>query len=276
MMEMKNIKILVIISLLISGCSNNINNKENITIFQDSKAIYSNAMSDLNSRKYEEAILKFNDIILKYPLSNEGAQSQIMLAFIDYVKLEYSEAIYKYKKIIKVYPSHKNIDYAYYMLAICYFEQIESETFDGFNNQESLINFKEVINRFPNSEYAKDSYQKIIFINENIAAKHMNIAMYYLKQKKYLASLSRYKIVISDHSKSKFVPEALYRLVEIYYKLGMLENVEKTAAVIVYNYPNSKWYKYAYDIVNKDNNKNNRFKIIKKLSDLFGKDVKKN
>lgn len=239
------------------------------------KQLYVIAKLDLDAELYEEAKLKFENINFKFPLSNEGIQSLIMIAFIEYAQLNYDEAIYKFDRIIKKYPSHKNIDYAYYMRAMCYFEQIKHEALDGKNNQEAMENFNQIINRFPESKYARDSQQKIIFVKENIAAKHMDIALFYLNQKKYLAALNRYNIVINEYSQSKFTPEALYREVEIYYTLGMMDDAKKTSAVIGYNYPKSKWYKYSYRLLKKTNNKNNKKSLLNKISNFLTNDDKK-
>ena len=237
--------------------------------------LYVIAKLDLDEELYEEAKLKFENINFKFPLSNEGIQSLIMIAFIEYAQLNYDEAIYKFDRIIKKYPSHKNIDYAYYMRAMCYFEQIKHEALDGKNNQEAMENFNQIINRFPESKYARDSQQKIIFVKENIAAKHMDIALFYLNQKKYLAALNRYNIVINEYSQSKFTPEALYREVEIYYTLGMMDDAKKTSAVIGYNYPKSKWYKYSYRLLKKTDNKNNKKSLLNKISNFLTNDDKK-
>ena len=237
--------------------------------------LYVIAKLDLDAELYEEAKLKFENINFKFPLSNEGIQSLIMIAFIEYAQLNYDEAIYKFDRIIKKYPSHKNIDYAYYMRALCYFEQIKHESLDGKNNQEAMENFNQIINRFPESKYARDSQQKIIFVKENIAAKHMDIALFYLNQKKYLAALNRYNIVINEYSQSKFTPEALYREVEIYYTLGMMDDAKKTSAVIGYNYPKSKWYKYSYRLLKKTDNKNNKKSLLNKISNFLTNDDKK-
>lgn len=237
--------------------------------------LYVIAKLDLDAELYEEAKLKFENINFKFPLSNEGIQSLIMIAFIEYAQLNYDEAIYKFDRIIKKYPSHKNIDYAYYMRAMCYFEQIKHESLDGKNNQEAMENFNQIINRFPESKYARDSQQKIIFVKENIAAKHMDIALFYLNQKKYLAALNRYNIVINEYSQSKFTPEALYREVEIYYTLGMMDDAKKTSAVIGYNYPKSKWYKYSYRLLKKTDNKNNKKSLLNKISNFLTNDDKK-
>ena len=265
---MKKLKIflyITIINITILSCSSNDKELSKKTIEQSPRELYQIAMIDLDQENYEVAILKFKEIIYKYPLSNEGVQSEIMLGFVDYLNMNYDDAIYKFNRIIKIYPSHKNIDYAYYMRAVSYFEQISGENFDGKSNREAKKNFQELLNRFPESEYAKDSRQKLIFINENIAAKDMEIAIFYLKQKQYLAALGRYNKVIEKYPKSKFIPEALYRLVEIYTILGMKEEAKNAAAVIVYNYPKSKWYEDSYNLINEEYYKKNKNTLRKKI-----------
>ena len=271
---MKKLKIflcIIFINIVILSCSSNDEELKNKAIELSSKELYQIAMNDLNQKNYEKATLKFKEIIYKYPLSNEGVQSEIMLGFIDYLGLNYEEAIYKFNRIIKIYPSHKNIDYVYYMRAVSYFEQISGENFDGKSNIEAKKNFQELLNRFPESEYAKDSRQKLIFINENIAAKDMEVAIFYLNQKQYLAALGRYNKVIEKYPKSKFIPEALYRLVEIYTILGMEEEAEKAASVIVYNYPKSVWYEESYNLINEEYYKKNKVTLRKKIFNLFKK-----
>ena len=275
---MKKLKIflyIALINIIISSCTSNDEESGSKAIKQSSKDLYQIAMIDLNKQNYEQANIKFKEIIYKYPLSNEGVQSEIMLGFIDYLSLNYDDAIYKFNRIIKIYPSHKNIDFVYYMRAVSYFEQISGENFDGKSNIEAKKNFQELLNRFPETEYAKDSRQKLIFINENIAAKDMEVAIFYLKQKQYLAALGRYNKVIEKHPKSKFIPEALYRLVEIYTILGMVEESEKTAAVIVYNYPKSEWYEDSYNLINEEYYKKNNSTLRKRILNLFKKNEPK-
>jgi len=276
---MKNLSKLAFIFLficLIISCSQNNQNVKNINS-ETPENLYALAMQDLEKENYEKAKVLFDEIEFNFPLSNEAIQSQIMTAFIEYAQMNYDEAIFKLNRIINRYPSHKNIDYAYYLKAICNFEQIENEYLDGSYNTEALESFNQVINRFPESKYARDSEQKIILIKENIAAKHMDIALFYLKQKKYLAAMRRYKKVIDDHSESKFTPEALHRLVEIYYSLGMIEDAKKTASVIGYNYPDSKWYRYSYELVGSDNDdKINDKSFFGKISNLLTRDDEKN
>ena len=234
-----------LIFVFVIGCSSNFEQSSQKE-FKSPDSLYVSAMLKFDEQKYNEANLIFQNIEKIYPLSNEAIQSQIMQAFIDYIILDYDSAILKYSKIIRKYPSLKNIDYIYYMKALCYYEQISHEGLDGENNTLALNNLSQVVNRFPNSKYAKDSIQKIILVKSNIAAKHMTIARYYQKNKKFTAALNRYKIVINNFSESKFTPEALYRISEIYLSIGMVEEASKTTAVLGYNYPDSEWYLFGY------------------------------
>ena len=250
--------------LLVANCSSN---KNQIGAQKNEKQdtadiMYIKAMEMFNENQLDQAKISFNEIERLYPLSNEAIQAQIMLGFINYANLNYEEAIFKFSRIISKYPSLKNIDYVYYMKALCYYEQISNEGLDGRNNYLALENFDQLINRFPNSKYSKDARQKIILINSNIAAKHMNIAKFYQKKAKFTAALNRYKIVIEKFSNSKFTPEALYRITEIYLTLGLEEEASKTASVLGFNYPKSKWYELSYDLIN---NKNESENFLKKF-----------
>ena len=267
MLKKRFIQLLLV--LFVINCSSNnktTDRNQKIASLESSEALYIQAMIYFDEEKYSQALSSFSEIIKIYPLSNEAIQSQIMSAFIDYINLNYDDAIYKFNRIINNYPSLKNIDYVYYMKAMCYYEQINHEGLDGENNFLALNNFNEVIQRFPKSDYAKDSKQKIILVKSNIAAKHMNIARYYQNKNKYTASLNRYKIVIDKFSMTKFTPEALYRMTEIYFTIGMFEEAKNTASVIGYNYPDSKWYQLSYDLINAEDEKKG---IVNKIKNLF-------
>jgi outer membrane protein assembly factor BamD len=226
---------------------------------------FTQAMLMFDNQQYELAKDKFKNIERIYPLSNEAIQSQIMQGFINYIILDYDTAIFQFSRIINKYPSLKNIDYVYYMKALCFYEQISHEGLDGKFNDLALENLDQVIQRFPNSKYAKDSFQKKILAKSNIAAKHMSIARFYQKEKKYTAALNRYKVVIDSFQETKFAPEALYRVSEIYLSLGMKEESEKNAAILGYNYPNSTWYKFIYDDLTNQNNETIFSKSIRKI-----------
>jgi len=266
-----------LVLFLISCSAKNEKNEDQLSILSEinkesSNSLYLSALNEIKNRNYAEATSILQNIDSKFPLSNEAIQSQLMLAFVDYLQMNYDEAIFKFDQLISKFPSYKNIDYAYYMRAICFYEQIENEALDGTFNVEALSSFNQVINRFPDSKYTVDSFQKIILINENIAAKHMNIGMYYLSRHKYTAAMNRFNKIINTYSKSKFTPEALYRLVEIYSYLDMKEDAKKTAAVIGYNYPKSKWYSESYKLVKPKNKELNKKKsTLKKIKGFFSK-----
>jgi outer membrane protein assembly factor BamD len=267
---------LIIATLLIISCSSSNKENKNSKKMEASEDIYREAKIALDNSDLYTSLIKFKEVSVKYPLSNEGVRAQVMIAFINYLQLDYDNAIFNLSRFIKLYPSHKNIDYAYYILALSYYEQINNEELDGSYNELSLEYFNQILNRYPSSIYAKDSQQKIILVRENIAAKHMNIAKFYHKQKKYVAALNRYKIVIDNYSSTKFTPEALHRLVEIYFSLGLVEESKKTAALIAYNYPKSKWYKYSYNLlVAKDDLEKKNVNILTKFKNIFNLNEKK-
>ncbi len=247
----KKIICLILLYFCFSCSNSNINSSNDINKSQsiEPENLYILAKLNFDERNYELAKNQFMEINKLFPLSNEAIQSEIMIAFIDYVQMDYDAAILNYKKIINKYPSHKDLDYVYYMIAMCNYEQLQDEGLDGFYNNLALNSFDQVIKRFPESKYAKDSRQKIILVKSNIAAKHMEIGRFYLNNKKYFAALNRFKIVVNDFSITKFTPEALHRMVEAYYEMGMYEESYNTAALLGYNYPESKWYNYSYSLV---------------------------
>ena len=259
--------ILPIICILIASCANNSKNQKSEQKLRSPLEIYKSASAFFESNNYELAINEYNKLIKLYPLSNEAIESETMIGFIYYVLMEYDEAIKSFELIMKKYPAHKNLDYIYYMRAMCNYEQIAHHALDGKYTDMALQNFNQVILRFPKSNYSKDSRQKIILVKSNQAAKHMEIGRFYLKQKKHTAALNRFKIVIDEFSETKFTPEALHRMVETYYQMGMLEESYKTASVLGYNYPDSKWYKYSYNLIKKEDDDTET--ILNKIKSFF-------
>ena len=240
---------LILLLLCINCSSNNVNSSFDNDRLNNPETLYKLAKINFDQQNFAEARNQFLEIIKLFPLSNEAIQSEIIIAFIEYVQMNYDNAILNYKKIISKYPSHKDLDYVYYMIAMCNYEQLKDASLDGYYNNLALNSFYQVIKRYPDSKYAKDSRQKIILVKSNIAAKHMEIGRFYLNDKKNFAALNRFKIVVDEFSITKFTPEALHRMVEAYYEMGMYEESYKTAALLGYNYPNSKWYKYSYNLV---------------------------
>tara|TARA_B100000989_G_scaffold180194_1_gene135390 strand:- start:287 stop:1090 length:804 start_codon:yes stop_codon:yes gene_type:complete len=260
----KKIICLIFLCLCIS-CSNNSNSNidKNKSLLIEPETLYKLAKINFDSQSFELAREQFLEISKLFPLSNEAIQSEIMIAFIDYIQMDYNNAMLNYRKIINKYPSHKDLDYVYYMIAMCNYEQLQNESLDGYYNDLSLSSFNQVIERFPDSKYAKDSRQKIILVKSNIAAKHMHIGRFYLNNKKYIAALNRFKIVVDEFSITKFTPEALHRMVEAYYEMGMYEESYNTAALLGYNYPESKWYIYSFNLVKQIDGEKTFFKKIR-------------
>ncbi len=264
----KKIICLTLLCFCLSCANSNINsiNDRNKNQSIEPENLYILAKLNFDEQNYELAKNQFMEINKLFPLSNEAIQSEIMIAFIEYVQMDYDMAILNYKNIINKYPSHKDLDYVYYMIAICNYEQLQDEELDGYYNNLALNSFDQVIKRFPESKYAKDSRQKIILVESNIAAKHMAIGRFYLNNRKHFAALNRFKIVVNEFSITKFTPEALHRMVEAYYEMGMYEESYNTAALLGYNYPESKWYKYSYNLVEQINAEE---KFLKKIRNFF-------
>ncbi len=265
---LRTLSILIFCLFYLVNCSSSNNNAKNVTKeVRTPEEIYIQARNLFDKEQYELANEQFKKLKKLYPLSNEAIQSEIMIGFISYLRLDYESAIFQFDRIINKFPSHKDLDYVYYMKALCNYEQITNHALDGTFNEISIDNFQQVINRFPDSKYAKDSRQKIILINSNKAAKHMEIGRFYLNEKKYTAALNRFKIVIEEYSVTKFTPEALHRMVEVYYEMGMIEESLKTASVLGHNYPDSEWYTYSYNLLMKTDNKNSIFNKIRNFFD---------
>ena len=259
---------LILLFLCISCSSNNTNSNidENKKLLDEPETLYKLAKINFDEQNFELAREQFKKISKLFPLSNEAIQSEIMIAFIDYIRMDYDNAILNFTKITNKYPSHKDLDYVYYMIAMCNYEQLQNEALDEYYNNLALNSFDQVIKRFPESKYAKDSRQKIILVKSNIAAKHMEIGRFYLNNKKFIAALNRFKVVVDDFSYTKFTAEALHRMVEAYYEMGMYEESYKTASLLSYNYPESRWYKYSYNLI-KQIDKEETF--LKKIRNLF-------
>ena len=262
----KKIVCLILLSFCISCSNNEIESKIDKDLLNDPESLYKFAKISFDQQSFELARNQFMEIKKIFPLSNEAIQSEIMISFIDYVQMDYDSAILNYKKIINKYPSHKDLDYVYYMIAMCNYEQLQNEGLDGYYNDLALNAFDQVIKRFPKSKYSKDSRQKIILVKSNIAAKHMGIGRFYLKNKIYIAALNRFKIVVDEYSITKFTPEALHRMVEAYYEMGMYDESYNTAALLGYNYPKSKWYDYSYKLVK---NIDGEQTFLKKIKNFF-------
>jgi outer membrane protein assembly factor BamD len=221
------------------------------------------------------AAKKFNEAEILFPQSEWAPRSSLMAAYSYYSQEYYIDSIAELKRFIKIYPKNKNLDYAYYMLGIVYYEQIVDEKKDLKSINNAKNTFKFVIKNFPNTDYALDAKFKLGMVNNILASKEMYVANYYFDKKKWIAALNRFKIVINKYETTIYVEEALHRMVEINYHLGLQSEAKKYAQLLGYNYQSSEWYERSYSIFNESYEKNKKIKtkknniILRKFKSLF-------
>ncbi len=211
--------------------------------------LYNEAMDNLSNKDYEKAVKAFDEVERQHPYSVWATKAQLMAAYAHYEHNEYDDAIVALDRFIQLHPSHKDVAYAYYLKAQCYYEQIADVRRDQKMTANALKTLQEIVDRFPNSRYARDARLKIDLARDHLAGKEMDIGRYYERQHEYLAAINRYRTVVDNYQTTTHVPEALNRLVECYESLGLKDEAKKTAAVLGYNYPGSEWYTDSYDVV---------------------------
>ena len=277
-MIIKNfLNIILIISLFISCTKKEVKTSVITEKSLDLQVLeaYEDGKKSLEAGDVLYAAKKFNEAEILYPQSIWAPRSALMAAYSYYIQDYYGDAIAELIRFQRVYPQSKNLDYVNYLLAICYYEQIVDEKKD----LQSIINakqeFEKVIREFPNTEYAIDSKFKIDLINNVLASKEMYIGRYYLEKKKWIPAINRFRAVVDEYDTTVYVEEALYRLVEIYYILGLESEAKKYAKLLGYNYKSSIWYEKSYSKFNKNyvKNKNKKEKeknsIIVKVKSIF-------
>ena len=224
---------------------------------------YEEGMKSLESGDVLFAAKKFNEAEILFPQSDWAPKSALMAAYSYYVQDYYKDAIAELIRFTKVYPKHKNLDYAYYLLANSYYEQIVDEKKDLQSILDAKRNFMIVIRNYPNTDYALDSEFKVDFINDILASKEMYIGRYYFEKKKWIPAINRFRTVVDDFETTIYTEEALHRLVEVHYIIGLKDEAKKYANLLGYNYQSSIWYEKSYAVFNKSYEKNKKEKIKK-------------
>ena len=227
---------------------------------------YKEGMEALDSGDVLYAAKKFNEAEILFPQANSAPQSALMAAYSYYTQDYYGDAIAELQRFLKVYPTSKDLGYVYYLLAICYYEQIVDEKKDLQSIINAKKNFNIIIKNYPNTEYAIDAEFKIDLINDILAAKEMYLGRYYFDKKKWIPAISRFREIIDKYDTTIYAEEALHRLVEVHYSIGLIDEAEKYAQLLGYNYQSSKWYENSYSLFNKtyEKRKKERFKTYKK------------
>ena len=272
----------LIIIVIFNACSKNEFKKSIVkekSLDLQVQEAYREGMEALEGNDVIYAAKKFNEAETLFPQSEWAPKSALMAAYSYYVQDYYSDAIAELIRFISVYPSHKDLDYVHYLLGVCYFEQIVDEKKDLQSIKNAKTKFLFVLNKYPKTEYALDSEFKLNLINDILASKEMYIGRYYFEKKKWIAAIRRFRTVIDEYDTTVYTPEALHRLVEVHYTIGLIDEAEKYAQLLGYNYASSEWYENSYSLFNKkyekkrksklENTKKKSRNIIKKFKSLL-------
>ena len=213
--------------------------------------IYYEAIESLQIGDAFYAAKKFREVENLLPQDKWASKASLMASYAEYSRSSYSSAIFSLERHLKYYPADKNIAYAHYLMAMCYYEQILDEKKDLKPLLQAKEKFEFIMRTYPDTDYATDARFKIDLIIDQLAAKEMSIARYYMKTEKWIPALNRLKVVVDQYDRTVFVEEALHRLVEVYYRLGLLEEAKQAATILGYNYQSSQWYARSYKVFNK-------------------------
>tara|TARA_B110000467_G_scaffold69909_1_gene63508 strand:+ start:83 stop:940 length:858 start_codon:yes stop_codon:yes gene_type:complete len=246
--------LLISLSIFLTSC----NKEKKISVIEENEInlqmilLYEEGYEELLNGDILYAANKFNEAESIFPQSEWAPIASLMAGYAYYSQDYYFEAIDQIEDYIKKYPNHLNMDYAHFLLAMCYYENIVDEKRDLQPLLKSKKEFELIITKYPNTDFALDAKFKLEFIEDRLAGKEMFIARHYLKSKKWIPAINRFKTILKNYETTVYIEEALYRLVEINYKLGLIEESKKYANLLGYNYNSSKWYKASYKIFNED------------------------
>ncbi len=213
---------------------------------QPVEQLYNNGVDALNAKRYATASTQFDYVEQYYPYSSWAVNAQLMHGYSEYLQNHYTDAIGVLDRFIQLHPTNRDIAYAYYLRALSYYEQIADIQRDQKGTQLAMSSLQEVVNRFPDSAYARDARLKVDLCRDHLAGKEMEIGRWYENQHLYTAAIGRFQRVVDDYQTTNHVPEALHRLTEIYLLLGLTDQAKKTAAVLGHNYPGNIWYADSY------------------------------
>ena len=264
----------LILLILISSCSKE---EKKVSIVKETNLeaqmieAYNSGLEELNKGDAIYAAKRFSEAELLYPQSEWAPRASLMSAYSYFSQHYFNDAIIELERFLDKYKIHPRRDYAYYLLALCHYNQIVDEKKDLKEILKAQKYFNIVIKKYPNTEYAIDSGFKLELINEILASKEMYIARYYIDREKWIPAINRFKKVANDYDETIYVEEALHRLVELHYKLGLIEESRKYASLLGYNYQSSKWYEETYKIFNKDYKKISKIKKSKDSQSILNK-----
>jgi outer membrane protein assembly factor BamD len=213
------------------------------------ETLYANGMEELRARRFRQAVEMFDAVEREHPYSTWATNAKVMSAYGEYMQNRYTEAIGALDRFIQLHPAHRDIAYAYYLRALSQYEQINDAQRDQRQTEVAMAALQEVINRFPETAYARDARLKMDLARDHMAGREMHIGRYYQRQGLYAAAIGRFRRVVDDYQTTNHVPEALHRLTEIYLTLGLTDEARRTASVLGHNYPGSDWYQDSYALL---------------------------
>ncbi len=211
--------------------------------------LYNEALDQLEANNYDAAVNAFDEVERQHPYSVWATKAQLMAAYAHYQDDDYDEAVIALDRFIELHPGNRDIAYAYYLRAICYYEQITDVERDQRVTRLAMDALRQVTQRFPDSEYARDASLKLDLTRDHLAGKEMSVGRFYQSNDEHLAAINRFRTVVEDYQTTTHVPEALHRLVESYLALGIGEEAQTAAAVLGHNFPGSEWYRDSYALM---------------------------
>ncbi|MGD9741303.1 MAG: outer membrane protein assembly factor BamD [Dongiaceae bacterium] len=242
------------VTLALAGCSwLGLDDEKPKIPEQPPEVLYNQAFDLMQTGSFADASRMFDEVERQHPYSSWATQAQLMSAYAHYVNNEYDDAIIGLDRFIDLHPGHRSAPYAYYLKALCYYEQITDVGRDQKNTQLALESLAEVVARFPNTDYARDASLKLDLTRDHLAGKEMEIGRYYERRREYVAAINRFRTVIERYQTTTHVPEALHRLVECYLALGVNEEAQTAGAVLGFNFPGSDWYQDSYALLTNKN-----------------------
>jgi outer membrane protein assembly factor BamD len=236
----------IVLPSVLAGCGSKDDDVADLGPVPPADVLYNNGLDALNAQRLATATNQFQAVEQNYPYSTWAVNAQLMQAYTLYLQTRYTDALGTLDRFIQLHPAHRDIPYAYYLRALCYYEQIADVQRDQRGTEQAMDALQELINRFPETTYARDARLKIDLCRDHLAGSEMEIGRWYQFQKQYQAAIGRFQRVVNDYQTTNHVPEALHRLTEVYLTLGLPEQARRTAAVLGYNYPGSEWYQDSY------------------------------
>lgn len=237
--------LLGVLALVAAACSSD----EAPYVERPVEQLYNEAMDSLLQGNYRTSAIAFDEVERQHPYSIWATRAQLMTSFAYYQANDYEDAILAAERFVQLHPGFDTVDYAYYLIAISYYEQIVDVGRDQQVTELALRSLEDIVLRFPESEYARDARLKIDLARDHLAGKEMSIGRYYLRQGQYLAAINRFRAVIENYQTTTHVPEALHRLTESYLAIGVSTEAQTSAAVLGYNFPGSEWYSDSYELL---------------------------